>query len=229
MIRRTVNHMTIEFERLGLGESFAPYLEVWDYQNRLHDAVAANEQGPKILFLEHEAVYTAGRRTEDEQLPQDGTPVVEVDRGGQLTWHGPGQLIGYPIVKLAKINAIRLYVETLEEVLMNVLTELGIHTVQVKGRSGVWVPGAAGAPDRKIAAIGIRINHGVTMHGFALNCSNTLEPYEQIIPCGITDAGVTSISQELGRRVNPIDVVDRVQQELDRLLTPQISMTAAVS
>ncbi|MCW4464444.1 lipoyl(octanoyl) transferase LipB [Glutamicibacter sp. MNS18] len=221
--------MTIEFERVGLGESFVPYLEAWDYQKRLHDAVAADEQGPKILFLEHEAVYTAGRRTEDQQLPQDGTPVVEVDRGGQLTWHGPGQLIGYPIVKLAKINAIRLYVETLEEALMNVLDELGIKTSQIKGRSGVWVPGSNGAQDRKIAAIGIRINHGVTMHGFALNCSNTLEPYEQIIACGITDAGVTSISQELGRTVNPIDVADRVQQELERLLAPQVATALPTS
>ncbi|MEU3332067.1 lipoyl(octanoyl) transferase LipB [Glutamicibacter creatinolyticus] len=221
--------MTIEFERLGLGESLVPYREAWDYQIRLHDAVAADEEAPRILLLEHEAVYTAGRRTEDEQLPQDGTPVVEVDRGGQLTWHGPGQLIGYPIVKLKKINAIRLYVETLEEALMNVLAELGIRTVQIKGRSGVWVPGDGVQQDRKIAAIGIRINHGVTMHGFALNCSNSLEPYEQIIACGITDAGVTSISQELGRTVNPVDVADRVQEELDRLLTPQVVTSLPVA
>lgn len=221
--------MTIEFERLGLGESLVPYREAWDYQIRLHDAVAADEETPRILLLEHEAVYTAGRRTEDEQLPQDGTPVVEVDRGGQLTWHGPGQLIGYPIVKLKKINAIRLYVETLEEALMNVLAELGIRTVQIKGRSGVWVPGNGVQQDRKIAAIGIRINHGVTMHGFALNCSNSLEPYEQIIACGITDAGVTSISQELGRTVNPVDVADRVQEELDRLLTPQVVTSLPVA
>lgn len=221
--------MTIEFERLGLGESLVPYREAWDYQIRLHDAVAADEEAPRILLLEHEAVYTAGRRTEDEQLPQDGTPVVEVDRGGQLTWHGPGQLIGYPIVKLKKINAIRLYVETLEEALMNVLAELGIRTVQIKGRSGVWVPGDGVQQDRKIAAIGIRINHGVTMHGFALNCSNSLEPYEQIIACGITDAGVTSISQELGRTVNPVDVADRVQEELDRLLTPQVATSLPVA
>ncbi|GAA0197403.1 lipoyl(octanoyl) transferase LipB [Glutamicibacter creatinolyticus] len=221
--------MTIEFERLGLGESLVPYREAWDYQIRLHDAVAADEETPRILLLEHEAVYTAGRRTEDEQFPQDGTPVVEVDRGGQLTWHGPGQLIGYPIVKLKKINAIRLYVETLEEALMNVLAELGIRTVQIKGRSGVWVPGDGVQQDRKIAAIGIRINHGVTMHGFALNCSNSLEPYEQIIACGITDAGVTSISQELGRTVNPVDVADRVQEELDRLLTPQVVTSLPVA
>lgn len=222
LIRRTLKPMTIEFERVALGEGLVPYLEAWDYQKRLHDAVAADEQGPRILLLEHEAVYTAGRRTEDEQLPQDGTPVVEVDRGGQLTWHGPGQLIGYPIVKLARINAIRLYVESLEHALMNVLAELGIETIQVKGRSGVWVPGSGTVQDRKIAAIGIRINHGVTMHGFALNCSNSLDPYDQIIACGITDAGVTSISQELGRTVNPVDVADRVQEELERLLTAQV-------
>ena len=177
---------------------------------------------PRVLFLEHEAVYTAGKRTEPEDLPLDGTPVVDVDRGGKLTWHGPGQLIGYPIVKLRKISAIRLYVETLEEALINVVSELGIPTAQIKGRSGVWVPGKDGAQDRKIAAIGIRINHGVTMHGFALNCSNALSAYDQIIPCGISDAGVTTISEELGRTVTPEDVVDRVQAEIERLLTPQV-------
>ena len=221
--------MTIEFERVGLGESLVPYLAAWDYQKRLHDAVAADEENPRILLLEHQAVYTAGRRTGDDELPQDGTPVVEVDRGGQLTWHGPGQLIGYPIVKLKKINAIRQYVETLEQALMNVLNELGVKTVQIKGRSGVWVPGENGQQDRKIAAIGIRINHGVTMHGFALNCSNDLSPYEQIIACGITDAGVTTISQELGRAVNPVDVADRVQEELERLLLPQVVVAAPVA
>ena len=126
------------------------------------------------------------------------------------------------IVKLRKISAIRLYVETLEQALINVVDEYGIPTVQVKGRSGVWVPGAEGEQDRKIAAIGIRINHGVTMHGFALNCSNDLNAYDQIIPCGITDAGVTTISKELGREISPSDVVDRVQQELERLLSPQV-------
>ena len=214
--------MAIEFERVGLGTELIPYMQAWDYQQNLHDAVAADEQTPRVLFLEHEAVYTAGKRTEPEDLPLDGTPVVDVDRGGKLTWHGPGQLIGYPIVKLKKISAIRLYVETLEEALINVIDEMGIPTIQVKGRSGVWVPGVNGEQDRKIAAIGIRINRGVTMHGFALNCSNNLTAYDQIIPCGITDAGVTTISQELGQTVSPNDVVDRVQEELERLLTPQV-------
>ncbi|MGO2079556.1 lipoyl(octanoyl) transferase LipB [Glutamicibacter arilaitensis] len=219
---RRLTVMAIEFERVGLGSKFVPYMEAWDYQVQLHDAVAADTQTPKVLFLEHEAVYTAGKRTEPEDLPLDGTPVVDVDRGGKLTWHGPGQLIGYPIVKLRKISAIRLYVETLEEALINVVSELGIPTTQIKGRSGVWVPGKDGAQDRKIAAIGIRINHGVTMHGFALNCSNELSAYDQIIPCGISDAGVTTISEELGRTVRPEDVVDRVQAEIERLLTPQV-------
>ena len=215
-------NMAIEFEKVGLGTELIPYMQAWDYQIKLHDAVAADEQTPKVLFLEHEAVYTAGKRTEPEDLPLDGTPVIDVDRGGKLTWHGPGQLVGYPIVKLKKISAIRLYVETIEEALINVINDYGIETVQVKGRSGVWIPGKDGAQDRKIAAIGIRINHGVTMHGFALNCSNDLGAYEQIIPCGITDAGVTTISQELGRTVTPTDVVDRVQEEIERLLTPQV-------
>ncbi|UYQ76347.1 lipoyl(octanoyl) transferase LipB [Glutamicibacter sp. JL.03c] len=214
--------MAIEFERVGLGSKFVPYMEAWDYQIQLHDAVAADEQSPRVLFLEHEAVYTAGKRTEPEDLPLDGTPVVDVDRGGKLTWHGPGQLVGYPIVKLRKMSAIRLYVETIEEALINVVSDMGIPTVQIKGRSGVWVPGKNGEQDRKIAAIGLRISHGVTMHGFALNCSNDLGAYEQIIPCGITDAGVTTISAELGRTVTPGDVVDRVQTELERLLTPQV-------
>ena len=214
--------MAIEFERVGLGSKFVPYMEAWDYQIQLHDAVAADEQSPRVLFLEHEAVYTAGKRTEPEDLPLDGTPVVVVDRGGMLTWHGPGQLVGYPIVKLRKMSAIRLYVETIEEALINVVSDMGIPTAQIKGRSGVWVPGKDGEQDRKIAAIGLRISHGVTMHGFALNCNNDLGAYEQIIPCGITDAGVTSISAELGRTVTPEDVVDRVQTELERLLTPQV-------
>ncbi|MGP9727646.1 lipoyl(octanoyl) transferase LipB [Glutamicibacter sp. AOP3-A1-12] len=214
--------MAIEFERVGLGTELIPYLQAWDYQQNLHDAVAADEQTPRVLFLEHEAVYTAGKRTEPEDLPLDGTPVVDVDRGGKLTWHGPGQLIGYPIVKLKKISAIRLYVETLEEALINVIDEMGIPTVQVKGRSGVWVPGKNGEEDRKIAAIGIRITSGVTMHGFALNCSNDLAAYDQIIPCGITDAGVTTISEQLGQTVSPNDVVERVQEELERLLSPQV-------
>ncbi|WP_349930207.1 lipoyl(octanoyl) transferase LipB [Glutamicibacter mishrai] len=214
--------MAIEFERVGLGSKFVPYMEAWDYQIQLHDAVAADEQSPRVLFLEHEAVYTAGKRTEPQDLPLDGTPVVDVDRGGKLTWHGPGQLVGYPIVKLRKMSAIRLYVETIEEALINVVSDMGIPTAQIKGRSGVWVPGKDGEQDRKIAAIGLRISHGVTMHGFALNCNNDLGAYEQIIPCGITDAGVTSISAELGRTVTPEDVVDRVQTELERLLTPQV-------
>jgi len=214
--------MAIEFERVGLGSKFVPYMEAWDYQIQLHDAVAADEQSPRVLFLEHEAVYTAGKRTEPEDLPLDGTPVVDVDRGGKLTWHGPGQLVGYPIVKLRKMSAIRLYVETIEEALINVVSDMGIPTAQIKGRSGVWVPGKDGEQDRKIAAIGLRISHGVTMHGFALNCNNDLGAYEQIIPCGITDAGVTSISAELGRTVTPEDVVDRVQTELERLLAPQV-------
>lgn len=214
--------MAIEFERVGLGSKFVPYQEAWDYQIQLHDAVLEDEKSPRVLFLEHEAVYTAGKRTEPEDLPLDGTPVIDVDRGGKLTWHGPGQLVGYPIVKLRKKSAIRLYVETIEEALINVVSELGIPTVQIKGRSGVWVPGKDGQQDRKIAAIGLRISQGVTMHGFALNCSNELTSYDQIIPCGITDAGVTTISAELGRTVTPEDIVDRVQIELERLLTPQV-------
>jgi lipoyl(octanoyl) transferase len=205
---------------LGLDPNFVPYQEAWDLQKKTHEAVANHSQSPVIYLLEHAAVYTAGKRTEDHDRPTDGTPVVDVDRGGLLTWHGPGQLVGYPIIELADKAAIRPYVETLEEALINVIADYGVKGERVKGRSGVWIVGDGITPDRKIAAIGIRVDHGVTMHGFALNCSNDLDPYNIIIPCGITDAGVTTISLEAGRTITPSDVVDRVEEELVKLLTP---------
>ena len=218
--------MTIKFERIGHAPELVDYRVAWDMQRQIHGEVTDGQSGPVVLLLEHASVYTAGRRTEPEDLPTDGTPVIDVDRGGKLTWHGPGQLVGYPIVRLRDMKGIREYVETLEEALINVAVDYGIPATRIKGRSGVWVAGTDGAQDRKLAAIGIRVDHGVTMHGFALNCSNDLAPYAQIIACGITDAGTTSISQETGLTVNPADVLDRVEKELEALLSPIVALTA---
>jgi lipoyl(octanoyl) transferase len=219
--------MTFTFQRLGFDPEFVDYMAAWDLQRRIHDDVAAGQRGPEILLLEHASVYTAGKRTEPQDLPVDGTPVVDVDRGGKITWHGPGQLVAYPILELANHAGIRDYVERLEQALINVVADYGITATRVRGRAGVWVLGEDGAQDRKIAAIGIRVDHGVTMHGFALNCDNDASPYAQIIPCGITDASVTSISAESGRTVKPVDLLDRVEEELTALLAPATKAAAA--
>lgn len=206
--------MTLEFKQLGLAPDFIDYTRGWDIQRELHEKVLAGTAPSTVLLLEHSAVYTAGKRTEDHERPFDGTPVVAVDRGGKLTWHGPGQLVGYPIIKLKNKAGIRDYVERLEAVIIAVLADYGIDAVRIKGRAGVWIEQDDKGPDRKIAAIGIRVNEGVTMHGFAINCNNDLAPYGQIIACGISDAGVTTITQELGRDVTPADLVSRITEEL---------------
>ena len=221
--------MTISFQRLGLAPDYVDYQEAWDLQRRIHDEVAARTHGPEVLLLEHAAVYTAGKRTEPQDLPIDGTPVVSVDRGGKITWHGPGQLMGYPIVELSNHAGIRDYVHRLEEMLINVVSDYGITAQRVEGRPGVWVVGTGDAQDRKIAAIGIRVDHGVTMHGFALNCDNDDSAFARIIPCGIADASTTSITEESGRRVRPVDVLDRVQDELTRLLEPAIKTNTPIA
>ncbi|QDQ97915.1 lipoyl(octanoyl) transferase LipB [Tomitella fengzijianii] len=192
------------------------YLEAWDRQRAQLDDRAAD--GPdSMLLLEHPAVYTAGRRTLPEERPEDGTPVIDVDRGGKITWHGPGQLVGYPIIGLAEPVDVVEYVRRLEQALISVCTGMGVRCGRVPGRSGVWLPAAAdtadGAvrPERKIAAIGIRVERGITMHGFALNCDADLTDFSSIIPCGITDAGVTSLSIELGRDVPSSDVLPDVR------------------
>jgi lipoyl(octanoyl) transferase len=206
--------MTLEFKQLGLAPDFIDYTRGWDIQRELHERVLAGTAPSTVLLLEHSAVYTAGKRTEDHERPFDGTPVVAVDRGGKLTWHGPGQLIGYPIIKLKNKAGIRDYVERLEAAIIAVLADYGIDAVRIKGRAGVWIEQDEKGPDRKIAAIGIRVHEGVTMHGFAINCNNDLAPYGQIIACGIIDAGVTTITQELGRDVTPADLVSRITEEL---------------
>jgi lipoyl(octanoyl) transferase len=190
------------------------YTEAWAEQQRLHAARVAGTGPDTILLLEHPDVYTAGRRTEAWERPFDGTPVVDVDRGGKITWHGPGQLVGYPIVALPNPRDVVAHVRRLESVLLDVCADLGLAASRVDGRSGVWLTADERGPDRKIAAIGIRVAQGVTMHGFSLNCDPDLTAFGRIVPCGITDAGVTSLTQELGRRVGVPDVIDLVEDRL---------------
>ncbi|WP_197374745.1 lipoyl(octanoyl) transferase LipB [Mycolicibacterium baixiangningiae] len=203
----------VEVERLGTVD----YLDAWDRQRQLVDARVAG--GPDtLLLLEHPSVYTAGKRTEDHERPVDGTPVVDTDRGGKITWHGPGQLVGYPIVGLAEPLDVVNFVRRIEEALIAVCADLGLDAGRVDGRSGVWLPADAGRPARKIGAIGIRVSRGTTLHGFALNCDCELAAFSAIVPCGIADAGVTSLTAELGRRVTVADVTDAVaEQVLDAL------------
>jgi lipoyl(octanoyl) transferase len=194
------------------------YREAWDEQRRLHDAVVAGEQPDTILLLEHPSVFTAGKRTEPADRPWDGTPVVDVDRGGKITWHGPGQLVGYPIVKLSDPIDVVAYVRRTEQLLIDVCAEFGLATERVEGRSGAWVRADGRGPDRKVAAIGIRVARGVTQHGFAVNCDCDLANFDRFVPCGIRDAGVTSLSAELGRPVTVADVLPVVERHLPTLL-----------
>ncbi len=195
-----------------------PYLEAWDEQRRLHAAVAAGTEPATVLLLEHEPVYTAGKRTLDGERPFDGTPVVDVDRGGKITWHGPGQLTGYPILRLPEPLDVVSYVRRLEEALILVCADLGVEAGRVEGRSGVWVVDGQG-PDRKVAAIGIRVSQGVTMHGFALNCDCDMTAFANMVPCGIADAGVTSLSLETGRDVTVAEATPYVEKRLAEVLT----------
>jgi len=197
------------------------YRVAWQQQRDLADARVAGG-ADTLLLLEHPAVYTAGRRTEPHERPMDGTPVVDTDRGGKITWHGPGQLVGYPIIGLAEPLDVVNYVRRLEEALIKVCADLGLDASRVQGRSGVWVPGGDGAPDRKVGAIGVRVSRATTLHGFALNCDCDLDAFNAIVPCGISDAGVTSLSAELRRPVSVDDVrltvADAVCDALDGVL-----------
>lgn len=203
----------IDVRRLGSID----YQDAWQLQREIADERVAG--GPDtLLLLEHPPVYTAGKRTLSQERPIDGTPVIDTDRGGKITWHGPGQLVGYPIVGLAEPLDVVNFVRCLEESLIKVCADLGVQTGRVQGRSGVWVPAAASresgpdakGPARKIAAVGIRVSRATTMHGFALNCDCDLSAYSAIVPCGIADAGVTSLTAELGRRVGVADVIGPV-------------------
>lgn len=258
----------LHFVHLGFGAEAVEYTEAWEEQHRVHAARLAGEIPDTCLLLEHPAVYTAGRRTADDERPLDGTPVVDVDRGGKITWHGPGQLIGYPIVKLRQPVDVIAHVRNLEEAMIRACADFGLETSRVEGRSGVWVlgdpaerraapgggtgglsldlapdlaPGPKGAnpdeydprlrgpeyapsnagqrgEDRKLGAIGVRIAKGITMHGFSLNCDPDNTMFDRIVPCGIRDAGVTSLSYELGRDITVTDVLPVIEKHLRDVL-----------
>jgi lipoyl(octanoyl) transferase len=197
-----------------------PYLQAWERQRELHDAVVAGTEPDTVLLLEHPSVYTAGRRTEAWERPVDGTAVIDVDRGGKITWHGPGQLVGYPIVRLPDPIDVVAHVRRMESVLIDVCAELGVtNGTRVAGRSGVWVCADDSGPDRKLAAIGVRVAQGVTLHGFALNCNPDLAWFDRIVPCGIADAGVSSLSHELGRDVSVSEVLPLLERRMPGLVS----------
>ena len=223
MMRQSIrsSDAPVQIKQLGTLD----YLAAWDLQRATADARVAG--GPDtLLLLEHPPVYTAGRRTESHERPVDNIPVVDTDRGGKITWHGPGQLVGYPIVGLGEQLDVVNYVRRLEQSLIAVCSELGLDAGRVEGRSGVWLPPAAGRPARKIAAIGVRVARGITLHGFALNCDCDLGAFSAIVPCGITDAGVTSLTAELGRRVGVEDVRARVAEAVCDALDGRLPVTA---
>ncbi|MEC5168217.1 lipoyl(octanoyl) transferase LipB [Glaciihabitans sp. GrIS 2.15] len=212
----------------GLAPDLLPYPEALALQRSIHSAVVEGTRPDTVLLLEHPSVYTAGTRTEASERPDDGSPVIDVDRGGKITWHGPGQLVGYPILRLHDPVDVVAYVRRLEELLIDVIAHFGVIGVRVAGRSGVWI--VDGAREEKIAAIGIRVAGGVTMHGFALNCSNSLDAYEHIVACGIRDAGVTTISRESGGQVTPADAAAVVTVRFDALVAETaVLATVAVS
>jgi lipoyl(octanoyl) transferase len=204
----------------AFGGAPVPYEPAWELQRELHAARADGAITDTVVLLEHEPVFTAGKRTEPQDRPWDGTPVVEVDRGGKITWHGPGQLTGYPIVKLPDGVYVVDSVRKLEAAIIAVCADLGLAAARVAGRSGVWVPGGSdgAGPDRKVAAVGIRVARGVTMHGFAINCDCDLDWFSRIVPCGIPDAAVTTLSLELGRPVTVAEVVPLVERRLAEAL-----------
>ena len=205
----------LRVDRLGTVD----YRQAWDTQ-RAHAAARRAGTGPDVLMLlEHPPVYTAGRRTRPADRPTDGTPVVDVDRGGKITWHGPGQLVGYPIVALPDPVDVVAHVRRMETALIDVCAGFGLATEQVEGRSGVWVRADDRGPDRKVAAIGVRVARGVTMHGFALNCDPDMSAFGNMVPCGIVDAGATSLSVELGRDVSVAEAIDPVEKAMRAVLT----------
>ena len=212
----------VRVERAGTVD----YVQAWERQ-RAYATARREGAGPDVLLLlEHPSVYTAGKRTRPEDRPTDGTPVVDVDRGGRITWHGPGQLVGYPIVALAEPLDVVDYVRRLEEALIRVATDLGVLGAgRVEGRSGVWLPADDRGPERKIAAIGVRVQGGVTLHGFALNCDPDLTAFDRIVPCGIADAGVSSLSLELGRPVGVPEVLDATERAVLAALDGTLPVT----
>ena len=211
-VLETQTNSNIALSRHGLVD----YQKAWDLQREIHTEVASGSRPNTLLLLEHPSVYTAGRRTEDAERPTDGTPVIDVDRGGRITWHGPGQLVGYPIVKLLKPTELVGFVREIEAALIQVCSDLGLTAIRIEGRSGVWIQDARG--DRKIAAIGIRVAKGTTMHGFALNVNPDLAAFRQIVPCGIADADVTSLEMELGRTITTDEVAPLIERHVSQSL-----------
>jgi lipoyl(octanoyl) transferase len=211
--------VSLDFRIAGFGADAVDYLDAWELQRQVHADVVASGRDT-VLLLEHPPVFTAGKRTEPHERPADpgGAPVIDVDRGGKITFHGPGQLVGYPIVRLPDHVLVVDYVRRLEEALIGVCAELGVTTARVPGRSGVWLRADERGPERKIAAIGIRVSRGVTMHGFSLNCDVDMSWYDRFVPCGIADAGVTSLSRELGRDVTVEEVTPLVERHVRELL-----------
>lgn len=212
----------MRIEDVGFAPDLVDYQRAWDLQRTVHAEVVAGSRPDTLLLLEHAAVYTAGKRTEPHERPLDGTPVIDVDRGGKITWHGPGQLVGYPILKLPAPVDVVAHVRRLEDLMIGVCADLGLATTRVEGRSGIWIPQAEGEQARKLGQIGVRVSHDVTMHGFALNVNCDLGWARTIVPCGIADAGVTSISAELDRPVAMADVIGLVKDRVSAHgLTPQ--------
>lgn len=204
-----------DFLTAGLSPDLIGYEEGWQLQREIHSKVVANEIPDTVILLEHSSVFTAGKRTEDSERPVDGTPVIDVDRGGKITWHGPGQLVGYPIMKLPRPIDVVGYVRWLEDVLIKTCAEFGLLTERVEGRSGVWAP--LNGSHVKVAAIGIRVAEHTTMHGFALNCNNSLDPYETIIACGIRDAKTSTLTELLGREITPAMAAEVVKKHLKEI------------
>lgn len=210
---------SLTFRYPGFGANAVDYHRAWDLQRDLHQQRVEDQIDDVVLLLEHPPVYTAGKRTSPQDRPVDGVPVVEVDRGGKITWHGPGQLVGYPITKLASHIYVVDYVRRVEEALIRTCADLGLFTTRVRGRSGVWLPADGATPERKVAALGVRVSGGVTTHGFALNCNCSLSGFDAIVPCGIADAGVTTLSRELGRDVPVQEAAPVVEGHLRDVLS----------
>lgn len=203
------------FETLGLAPNFVDYSHAWEIQRRVHAEVVNDVRPETVLLLEHSSVFTAGKRTEPDERPTDGTPVIDVDRGGKITWHGPGQLVGYPIMKLPDPIDVVGYVRWLEQVLIDSIAEFGVKGERVSGRSGVWV--SVDGQFEKVAAIGIRVAEKVAMHGFALNCNNSLAPYETIVACGIRDAKTTTLSILTQKDITPAQAAEVIKRHLGEI------------
>ncbi|MEZ2120889.1 MULTISPECIES: lipoyl(octanoyl) transferase LipB [unclassified Corynebacterium] len=218
-----IRNLSVPLVVRELGE--VDYRRMWNEQAEIASARAADEISDQLLMLTHPSTYTAGKRTQPSDRPTNGVPCVDVDRGGRITWHGPGQLVCYPIIKLTEPIDVVDYVRRVEEALIQVVRQVGLTGAgRIEGRSGVWLPSDGDQPDRKVAALGIRVTRGVTMHGLALNCCNTLEYYEHIVPCGISDAGVTTLSVELNRTVTPDEMISPLASALDETLSGRLTV-----